>query len=285
MPPIICMIATGEAALKETQMSLSSLEAWHPDATIYLYTDSQTKAHTLKFKGKIHVKKALDAYKGLRRADMEARPGAIYSKLFTDFCIEKANVMQWAFDADPRATTDGVWYIDSDITMLAPLPEIPASATIALSPHYIRKGDEDMYGIYNSGMIWARDSKWIAAWKGATHRSKYFEQGSLELIVEEAGDELYKFPPQVNFGWWRMYQAATAPPDVQSKFSIYRPDASIGIRYDGVPLQSIHTHWNELTGYVGAFNTWIYKYTEVCKTHQPMVAYRKLVSQLFKVPN
>lgn len=284
MPPIICMIATGEAALKEMQMSLSSLEAWHPDATIYLYTDSQTAAHTLKFKGKIHVKKALNAYKGLRRADMEASSGAVYSLLITDFFMEKANVMQWAFDTDPHATTNGVWYIDSDITMLAPLPDIPTSATIALSPHYIRKGDEDMYGIYSAGLVWMKESRWVSTWKGAAHRSIFVDQGALNDVAIEAGDELYKFPPQVNFGWWRMYQAVASPPDVQSKFSIYRPDASIGIRYDGAPLQSIHTHWNELTGYVGAFNTWIYKYTEVCKTHPPMVAYRKLVSQLFKMP-
>jgi hypothetical protein len=284
MPPIICMIATGEAALKEMQMSLSSLETWHPDATIYLYTDSQTAAHTLKFKGKIHVKKALNAYKGLRRADMEARSGTVYSSLITDFFMEKANVMQWAFDTDSRATTDGVWYIDSDITMLAPLPEIPASATIALSPHYIRKGDEDIYGIYNGGMLWANDSKWIAAWKGATHRTKFEDQGALELIVEDASDELYKFPPQVNFGWWRMYQAAAAPPDVQAKFSYCLTDKSVGIRYDGAPLQSIHTHWNELTGYIGAFNAWIYKFMSVCKSYKPMVGYRRLVSQLFKVP-
>ena len=39
--------------------------------------------------------------------------------------------------------------------------------------------------------------------------------------VAAAAAALHEFPPSVNFGWWRMFQAQCSPPDQQKKFSIY----------------------------------------------------------------
>ena len=84
---------------------------------------------------------------------------------------------------------------------------------------------------------------------------------SAEAVAAAAGGGLYEFPIQVNFGWWRMFQSADAPPVIQSRFGFNRFDKSIGLRYADLPLQSIHTHWRDGTSVTGLFNRWIDAYT------------------------
>lgn len=272
MAPIIALLVTGAEAAREFQLFCRSLEVWHPDAALYVYTDSVTDLSKITFRGRLHIRVAMDAYKGLTRKDMEAQRGRIYDSLFKDYTYEKAATMEWAFAAEPTASAEGVWFCDADITMLAKLPEIPTTAQIALSPHGIREVDQRMYGKYNAGFLWMRDPALLAVWRAAGHGSRFFEQAALEqvAVAPAVAASLHEFPPQVNFGWWRMFQAAEAPPTIQARFTIHRSDTGVGIRYDGAPLQSIHTHWHETTSATGACNTFFVGLFRRFSLHKPI---------------
>jgi hypothetical protein len=212
---------------------------------------------------------------------MEASPGRIYDSLFKDYTYEKAAVLEWMWEIQPSLDITGAWFMDSDITHLAPLPSVPTDAVIALCPHYIREADCKLYGKYNVGYFWIKDKSLIKTWRDAGFKSRFFEQAALETVVETCAAEkksMYEFPIQVNFGWWRMYQSFQSPPEIQAKFTIYRPDTSVGIRYDGKPLQSIHTHWYETTSVTGAFNTWFNEYSRRFVSHKPINTLRRILN-------
>lgn len=268
--PHVCIIATGARTWSELQICLTTLETWHPDARVYIATDSAAYP-ALRYSGSLTLIQSMAAYAGLRRADMEAMPGRLYPSLFTDFTFEKAALLQHVLTTVPEAREQGVWFLDADITLLAPLPAIPATARIALSPHAIRAADEARYGRYNAGFLWVRDPVLLDVWRAAGHTSHFYEQAALEAVAGACRpEELHEFPPSVNFGWWRMYQADAPPATVQSRFSLHRSDRSVGIRYGDVPLQSVHTHWYETTGVTGAFNTWFCDYVGKFRKHAPL---------------
>ena len=211
---------------------------------------------TVRFKGTVHKKRLMDPYKGKRRAEMEKLPGAKYNNLFKDYTYEKANALTWIFDSHPQLVNGaGVWFMDADITHLAPLPAIPPATTIALSPHYICRSDLARFGVYNAGYIWMNDPRLLEVWVEAGYSSRFFEQAALENVAEAAGKGLYKFPIQVNFGWWRMFQAPIPPQAVCSKLTIGLRGKHASIRYEGIPMQSLHTHWHsEGDPVINAFN-------------------------------
>jgi hypothetical protein len=188
------------------------------------------------------------------RKMMEARPGNRYGTLWHHFMIEKATAMEWAFADRAEAATEGVWFLDADITLLGALPAVPADAKLALSPHYIRAGDERLYGKYNGGFLWTRDPLLLTVWRKATYGSRFFEQSALEEVansvktattevanVAEGG--LHEFPIQVNFGWWRLGQSPDPPNVIADRFGYRRVTGNAGITYDGQSLLSVHTHW------------------------------------------
>ena len=270
MNPHIGLIVTGTNTVKDLQVFIRTLEIWHPKAHLYIFTDSATSIN-IPFKGTLHKKVALDAYSGKNRQEMEALPGKIYKTLWTDFMYEKANVLEYMFSFTPTLKEQGAWFLDADITFLAPLPHIPPTATVALSPHYLREVDEKNYGKYNGGFLWMKDPDLLTCWRTAGHGARFYEQSALEELALKASQTLYEFPIQVNFGWWRMFQSIESPQAIATKFKLYRPDTSIGIRYDNLPLQSIHTHWHQKdSSATGAFNTWFTKFITHYKVHPPI---------------
>ena len=276
--PFIGLIVTGPQALVDFKIFVGSLEVWHPNAKLYIYTDSDTAIQTIKTKCTIVFKKALDAYKGKRRQEMETTKGIVYDSMFKDYTYEKANVLKWIFDSEPNAISQGVWFMDADITHLAPLPIIPSDTTLALSPHYIQPSDEARFGKYNAGYIWFKNSNILDSWRTAGFTSHFFEQAALEQLVPL--NIVYEFPIQVNYGWWRMFQSQLPPQDHAQKFKLFRPDKSIGIRYDNMPLQSIHTHWHELDNSVtGMFNRWFLQFLSNYRIHKPITNFMALIKK------
>lgn len=264
----IGLIVSGEEAFREFQVFLKTLELFHTDAVLYVGCDKYFDINKLNTNITIHISRILDKYDGKTRSDMEALGGIKYDTLFKDYTYEKATVLEWIFESESDASVYGVWFMDADIIHCCPLPDIPKSATLALSPHYIRTIDEKRYGRFNAGFLWIRDKSLLHIWREAGHRSNFYEQKALEELVPFA--DIYEFPENVNFGWWRMFQGIQSPPIIQSKFSIFRNEPGIGIRYNGKPLQSIHTHLGDLSHSItGEFNRWILNYTErLKKTHK-----------------
>jgi hypothetical protein len=274
--PRIGLIVTGKEALDDFILFVKTLEQWHPKAELFIYTDSDTPVSQIKTKLTLHVKPAMDIYKGLNRTQMEKAKGLIYDSLFKDYTYEKAGVLEWMFETQP---TKPAWFLDADISHLAPLPIIPETIELALSPHMIRPNDEMKYGKYNAGFMWFKSKSLIATWKALGHTSRFYEQAALEDLAKTLPiDALYEFPSQVNFGWWRMQQSTLPQKTIQAKFSIFRGDQSVGIRYEGKPLQSIHTHWFSTTAFeCVSFRMWFDEFTKKFKTHKPIQQYRKFV--------
>jgi hypothetical protein len=271
----IATIVTGAKALTEFQLLLYTLEQWEPTAEVFVLTDTPTSLLLAAIKSRLRVRHrvGLDDYTGLTRKDMEARNGSKYVSLWHDFMMEKSTVLQWALEE----RSGGVWFLDVDICLLAPLPALPTTTAIALSPHYIRKGDEAKYGVYNGGMMWLRDTRFLNAWRRATYGSRFYEQAALEEVAKEAKEAkeaneanetniLYELPPQDNFGWWRHLQSADAPPLIEARFGYNRRLPCAGLTYEGAVLRSVHTHWDE----ANPFNLWMRGRLEfLTRSHPP----------------
>lgn len=277
--PVIGLIVTGTDCFRDFKIFVKTLEQWHPDATLYVFTDTKTQPESVEHSCKIITKVCLDAYTGKSRKIMEKTKGKVYDSMWKEFMYEKANILRWIFELKPSLKDTGVWLMDTDIIHLAPLPEIPAGKTLALCPHYINSNDENLYGHYNGGYLWLKDPSLLDVWCEAGKTSRFFEQSALEDIAEKAKDTLYEFPIQVNFGWWRMFQGTEDKKVIQTKFSIFRTDNSVGIRYDGAPLQSIHTHaFDKTPGACAFFNIWFTMWlNKVANAHQPLADWKRIV--------
>lgn len=266
--PILATLVTGEKAANELRVFLKSVELFEPHARVFILTDAITAPHLHKPKSlTVKIQVALKKYANLTRSDMEALPGKTYDSLFKDYTMEKATAIEGAFSAWPtESATTGIWFLDSDITLFAPLPSVSAPYTLAVSPHYIRAVDESKYGRFNAGMIWFKDTSLLPVWRGATHQSRFFEQAALEVLAEQTGDRCLELPIQDNFGWWRYLQSSIAPPEIEKNLGFHRFPGCAGLKYNGVPLRSVHTHWHEST----AFNNWILNSLKrVAPTHPP----------------
>jgi hypothetical protein len=262
---IVTTLVTGEDAFRDVQTLLFTLDQYHRNVSLYIYTDSDTapKMNTLKTNVHLHILPHLDKYMGLSRKDMEAKSGVLYPSLFHDYTIEKANLLSYVLKEHP----EGAWFLDADICLFSALPAIPEGKKLALSPHMIRVGDERRFGTYNAGMIWVCDPSLLETWKGATHASRFYEQAALEdLATAVAPEELFVLPIQHNFGWWRLDQSADPPPVIQKRLGYKRGPGNVGLAFDGEVLCSIHTHWKDNI----PFNQWIRGALElVARSHPP----------------
>ena len=147
---------------------------------------------------------------------------------------------------------------DADLFWLGPLPEIPTMKTLALSPHFIRKGDETRYGIYNGGLLWTNNPNIPDLWFEACKTSTFFEQKAIEdLATQCPKDQLHVWPESVNYGWWRMYQSPLPSNKKQTEWTIFRSQQHSGILVQGKPLLCVHTHWITTDPTTHTFNQWV----------------------------
>ncbi len=295
--PIISTIVTGAKAAHEFRILLKSIQLFEPSAKILVLTDPET-VHSLgeiiktsnrgtppSSKSKIHLEIGLEKYQGLSRADMEARSGITYDSMFKDYTIEKATAVEAAFRVWGSEPNMGVWFLDSDITLLAALPTLPNVTRIALSPHFIRAADEKRYGHYNAGMMWFKDTSLLDVWRGATHGSRFYEQAALEDVAAsvKSDTELYELPMADNFGWWRYLQSADTPDAIQRRLRTNRTNGkrTAGLMYDGAILRSVHTHLYENT----AFNNIILHALQILDNvggHRPAQQLRACIQRTVK---
>jgi hypothetical protein len=286
MPPLIATIATGAHAFKECQLLLQTLEQWEPTAEVFVLTDTPTSRllNATKSHIRFNVLVGLDAYTGLTRKDMEARNGVNYPTMWHEFMLEKATVMEHIFKKRPdEAKGSGVWFLDADICLLAPLPTIPVGTSrLALSPHYIRPADEGRFGHFNGGFVWMKEEDLLATWRKATLGSRFYEQAALEAVWESVpAENRVELPIQDNFGWWRYIQSVDAPPTIQGRFGFNRALVGCGLTYLGQPVRSLHTHWDESS----EFNDWLRGRLEfLARAHPPAKTLVQALGRLFPKP-
>lgn len=247
-PPCIATMAT-KNALFDLIILLESLQIWNTTLpTVYIFCDDIVEEYIRQktpYHGQIYMQNYLEKYSQYTRSQMEKMPGKTFKNLFTDFTAEKTYLLDWVFTTEKGAAE--VFFVDADICFTAALPVLPPNKKVALSPHYIRPGDENKYGRYNAGFCWTNDPSMPSYWRDACKTSRFFEQAALEDIpIKYKPEEIYEFPIQVNYGWWRMFQAEKSPIQVLRTWSYDRIDQShSGLTVEGLPIVCVHTHFYE----------------------------------------
>lgn len=265
-------------AFQDLKVFLFTLDLFNTvKPTVYLLCDSKTEAALKEqpplYSGPIHINTGLDRYGEVSRKKMTGQRGTIYKTMWEDFMMEKATVIEQALTEEPA-----VFFFDSDICFLGPLPLIPAEAKVAVSPHMIKPRDEDRFGKFNAGFMWTNDKRVPNMWRQASHTSRFFDQAALEDVVNNFQPEnVYEFPKQHNYGWWRMYQSTESSINQQKQWTISR---TAGISVDGQQLMSIHTHWSETVDLATRhFNLFVYNFLiRLGEHHQAKALYNFLTN-------
>lgn len=264
-PPNAVATLANKHALDDLKLLFKSLEIWNSSPpTVYIYCSTDVLKSMPPYAGQVIPKVTLDTYANYTRAQMEGLPSKKGLKnLFHDFTQEKCGLMKWALESltNDISRKHGVLFCDADIFWLGPLPTIPLQATLGLSQHMIRKFDEAKFGEYNAGFLWMNDVTLPDAWQRACKTSRFFEQAALEDLADAtADDQLYLFPEQYNYGWWRIYQNADPKLSVTdwSQFGwSLRPELCTddsGILVKDEPLACVHTHWKTTDTVTNLFN-------------------------------
>jgi hypothetical protein len=252
----------------------------------------------------IHWIPCLDVYGKINRQKMEKTRGIWYPTRHCDFMMEKANVMDFALQrmkqdegesktstsssSSQRQLPSGVLYTDSDITFFDSLhsmfsPFFSSSSPpilLGVSPHNIAEMDERLFGKFNGGMLFAAHPVVLWHWKRATQTSRYFDQASIEDVYEqisqtEGKESVCVFGPQVNYGFWRMFQ--TPKPSIEEEVKNFTLSQD-RILYQNKPLQSVHTHFFMKTPCreIPVFNSLLKKWVrEIVSKNKANVVYKR----------
>ena len=273
-PTTIATLATSHA-IEDLRVLLGTVELFNPNPpTVYLFCDAAVASAGLAYQGKLHFKDALSEYSNYDRRQMEGMDGKTFKTLWMDFMTEKINLLRWAL-ADSGSD---VLFCDADICFTGPLPSIPVEATVGLSPHMIRDGDEARYGKYNGGYAWFSSLEDVNVWWNACKDARYYEQSALEDVAKYATEKggaaaLYEFPKTQNYGWWRLWQGKQSSSEILKGWGVNRHAAkgASGICVEGLPLGSVHTHFFDTTDVPTArFNTMIIGWLKMLSsTHPP----------------
>lgn len=274
---ILVTLATGPYAVQDLKYLFWSIEhVYAPDyPDLYIYTDTDTSKVIPSYKGNCQMRIALDAYSGLNRKQMEQIRGVQFPTKWTEFMCEKISAMRYAFEMSQ--TTEGIWFLDADITLFDKLPTFPEDTEVALAPHSIRPGDEAKFGRYNGGFLWIKNQRLLDVWWTATKTSRFYEQAALEEVAR-ASQHLVEIPIQHNFGWWRLWQGIESSEKIMSRFGFSRNTSGIGLSYDGKPLGSVHTHWYEKNDIATfQFNEFLVSRLQKLGNHKPAAAFLKVL--------
>jgi hypothetical protein len=248
--------------------------------TIYLLCDTETakfiEEQTL-YKGEIIVSIDLDKYGTVNRQQMIYQRGINYKTLWDDFMMEKATVIDLAFQKE-----DAIFFFDSDICFMGQLPQIPENAKLGLSQHMIKPVDENRYGKYNAGYLWTNDKSLPEKWRQATKTSRFHDQTALEDVAKVYNDkEIHNFSIQNNYGWWRMYQSTESVNKKQKSWTIFCDNSPCaGIYVDGHALLSVHTHWDSQDFVTKSFNQYIIGLLTTIDGHKSANALKKFIHKL-----
>lgn len=236
-PESFSTLATG-TAIKDLELFYYSLRRFYPDTPVYLICDAEIHRWAITQQDhNLITLMSLDKYSGMNRSQMEA------AGTWCDFMLEKCSVIDAAL-ADHANTL----FLDCDQCVMSHIHVEPCE--VGLSPHHIKKQNEQRYGKYNAGFVFVASPKFTNWWRQNTPGSKYMEQGVLEQAHTEF--DIWEFPIQHNYGWWRLYECD----DPSSRESLFAYD--LRLTYDGLPVTTLHTHFfDDSFIYTAKFNKFI----------------------------
>ena len=277
---VVATLASGTNALKDLRVFLYTLGLFNSVLPkVYLLCDTYIANNLPAYSGTIITDNCLDEYTTLNRMAMECMHGKKYRTLWEDFMMEKTTVMDKAFQDKNTA----VFFFDDDICFMGPLPTISPTVKLGISPHMIISSDEQKYGTYNAGFIYSTDPSMPELWRNCAKISRYYDQAALEDIEKQyATDEVYHFPIQNNYGWWRMFQSTSSSETIMNNWEIHGEDNYSGIKAHGQLLCSIHTHWGETNNQtILAYNQFVYQQLIKLNQHKPAQMLRDFLTNEF----
>ena len=229
-PSSFCTICT-EKCKNELSGLLLSLAIHHPNATIYIMSDTPTKEHIMNdYIPPLNIVwfVELDKYTHVTRADME-RMG-----IFKEFLYSKSVIMDKALEKE----TDTL-FLDSDIIILDKISDINNNKKVGLSPGFISKDKAYIYGYYNAGMIWTKDKTMPSVWRTLIKTSRYFEQACIEDLRSHFS--YFEFGDNYNLQTWRFIVGEEPCEKIMSYIKV----DTTTIKYKSKRLKFIHTHFND----------------------------------------
>jgi hypothetical protein len=231
-PDSFSFIATQNVAFESIGMLLS-LSLYHPDALVYGLVDSKTKEEientTPKIKLNLKLFATLDKYSNKDRQEMEKE------NIWAEFQMQKAEVIKFAL-----VNCKDTLFLDSDIIFFNPINCIDKSKELALSPHYMKKSESDIWGFFNGGLLWTKNMNVVYDWIEFTKNSRFFDQASLEDLANKY--DYQELGREINFTPWRIIHLEN---DEERKEVIESINTNNNnINYNDKPLVCFHTHFH-----------------------------------------
>jgi len=224
----------------DLSLLLMTLSKKHMDIPVFIACDTEIKQYFEKnnYGLTLQFETCLDKYNGMNRQQMEEKC------IWIDFMLEKSTILQKAMTQYSNSL-----FLDADVCLLDELPNVDLSKDVILSRHYILEQNENKYGHFNGGYFFVNNIKFLDWFRTTSKtRSTFFEQQTLDYCHEEF--KVGYFPIQNNFGWWRLFECDN-PKERLNKFNVQNGQ----IYYDGQPLRSVHTHFEETKqSYTSEFN-------------------------------
>jgi hypothetical protein len=272
-PSAFCSIATN-TCIDETFSFLLSLSIHHPNAKMYLMTDTETKNkienfYTPKLNLRITWIIELDGYSNKDRTIM-TREG-----VWTKFMLKKAEIIEKVLKYEKD-----VLLLDTDIIILNEINDIDTTKDIGVSPAYIKEVNMKEVGYYNGGMLWVQNKNVPQKWVELTKTSRYFEQASIDDLVQQF--TFFEFGENHNYQSWRFILSICDSDEQQKSFfeckdkNIYHKDAK---------LISIHTHF--LDKRMQNFNNFIINLLKIADKYNELLCIHKIINNGFwkiKIP-
>jgi len=193
-PDSFCFIATQNSSFEALGMLLS-LSLYHPNALVYGLVDSKTKEDiensTPKIRLNLKLFTTLDKYSNKNRQEMEKE------NIWAEFQMQKAEVIKLAL-----VNSNDTLFLDSDIIFFNPINSIDKSKELALSPHYMKKSESDIWGFFNGGLLWTKNMNVVYDWIEFTKKSRFYDQASLEDLANKY--DYQELGREINFTPWRI---------------------------------------------------------------------------------
>lgn len=226
IPDSFCAMCTKNCS-KELLGLLLSLSHHHPNASMYVMSDTHTKNFITKnipdIKLVMHWIVTLDKYSNMNRNQM------VKQKIWSDFQMSKAKVISFALENEKDTL-----FMDSDLFILGKINNVDKSKELGVSPHYMIKNRCDRYGYYNGGLLWVKNKNIPNKWIEYTKTSRYFDQASIEDLAKEF--DHFEFKQNYNLGQWRF--------SCDKKFIGVKEGK---IMFDKNELKIIHIHFHKYT--------------------------------------
>ena len=196
-PSSFCTMCTHTEAFELIGLLLS-ISIYHPGSPVIIISDSRTKhiieASTPQPNLKMKWVIMLNKYGHLNRHDMK-NAGILH-----DFQIFNAVSIQQALLYYPDTL-----FLECDIIVTGVISSIDKSKDLGVSPQYMNKQATDVYGLYNSGMLWTKNKNIPKYWAKFTQTSRYYNQASIEDLVQNYSHFYFGENYNIHYGRIRHY--------------------------------------------------------------------------------